>query len=295
MPRQREDRLVSSRLRRRAPLVLIALAAAAIALPLGAFAAHRFADVPDDNPFHADIDALADSKVTSGCGGGNFCPSANVTREQMAAFLNRLGALAPGKTPVVNAKTAQTAGDADKLDGLDSTAFLRTTDTIDADTLGGKSASAFLEAGPIVHTYGTSLWSFQGPADPNVTLVPWADRATWVGAGAADFSTMLSPTVPTSEHGVAYALQSVTYCTSGAPESYVTTASVQGFAPALTGTLVTDLTDATDRTAPGCHTLTDASPTAAEVVTLLLEIHLDAATELDVLRTTFTWVPLAAG
>jgi hypothetical protein len=257
-----------------------------------------------------------DSKVTSGCGGGNYCPTANVTREQMAAFLNRLGALGPGKTPVVNAKTAQTAQtaadantldgldstaflrttatiDADTLDGLDSTAFLRTTDTIDADTLGGKPASAFLEAGPIVHTYGASLWSFRGPADPNVTLVPWADRATWVGAGAADFWTMLSPTVPTSEHGVAYALQSVTYCTSGAPESFVTTASVQGFAPALTATLVIDLTDAADRTAPGCHTLTDATPTAAEVVTLLLEIHLDAATELDVLRTTFTWVPVA--
>ncbi len=88
------------------PLLLLTL----VAFPLGALASHQFGDVPDSNPFHADIDALADSGVTTGCGGGNFCPSANVTREQMAAFMNRLGALAPGKTPVVNA---------DKVDGLD--------------------------------------------------------------------------------------------------------------------------------------------------------------------------------
>jgi hypothetical protein len=79
-------------------------------------ASHQFSDVPDTNIYHADIDALADAGVTTGCGDGStFCPSAFVTREQMAAFMNRLGALAAGKTPVVNA---------DKLDGLDSTGFV---------------------------------------------------------------------------------------------------------------------------------------------------------------------------
>ena len=89
------------------PVLLLTL----VAFPLGALASHQFGDVPDSNPFHADIDALADSGVTTGCGGGNFCPSANVTREQMAAFMNRLGALQQGKTPVVNA---------DKVDGRSS-------------------------------------------------------------------------------------------------------------------------------------------------------------------------------
>jgi hypothetical protein len=83
---------------------------------MGAIASHQFADVPDSNLYRNDIDALVDSGVTSGCGGGNYCPSANGTRERMAAFLNRLGALAPGKTPVVNA---------DKLDGIDSTKYVR--------------------------------------------------------------------------------------------------------------------------------------------------------------------------
>ena len=91
--------------RRRRILTAAALVFALAAFPLGTAAIHQFTDVPDSNIYHNDIDALVDSGVTSGCGGGKYCPSAYVTREQMAAFLNRLGALAPEKTPVVNATT----------------------------------------------------------------------------------------------------------------------------------------------------------------------------------------------
>ncbi|HLE58901.1 MAG TPA: S-layer homology domain-containing protein [Candidatus Limnocylindria bacterium] len=96
-------------------LPILALALSLAAFPIGTLGSHQFADVPDSNVFHADIDAIADAGVTSGCGGGNYCPSAYVTRAQMAAFMNRLGALAAGKTPVVNA---------DKLDGFTSTDLL---------------------------------------------------------------------------------------------------------------------------------------------------------------------------
>lgn len=95
--------------------VAIIIAIIMLAVPAIVLASHQFSDVPASNPFHADIDALVDSGVTAGCGGGKYCPKAEVTREQMAAFLNRLGALAPGKTPVVNAAT---------VDGIDSSAFL---------------------------------------------------------------------------------------------------------------------------------------------------------------------------
>lgn len=95
------------RLRRPRGVLLAALAAAALAFPLGVLASHQFTDVPDSNPFHADIDAIADAGVTTGCGGGKYCPSANVTRAEMAAFMNRLGALQAGKTPVVNANTSR--------------------------------------------------------------------------------------------------------------------------------------------------------------------------------------------
>jgi glucose/arabinose dehydrogenase len=46
-----------------------------------------FADVPCSSPFAPWINELARRGVTSGCGGGNYCPSASVTRGQMAVFL----------------------------------------------------------------------------------------------------------------------------------------------------------------------------------------------------------------
>lgn len=91
------------RLRRPRGSLLVIVAVAMLAFPLGVLASHQFSDVPDSSQYHADIDAIADAGVTTGCGGGEYCPTANVTREQMAAFMNRLGALGPGKTPVVNA------------------------------------------------------------------------------------------------------------------------------------------------------------------------------------------------
>ena len=46
-----------------------------------------FADVPVGHPFHRFVEALYASGITGGCGGGNFCPDAPVTRGQMAVFL----------------------------------------------------------------------------------------------------------------------------------------------------------------------------------------------------------------
>ncbi|PKN93168.1 MAG: hypothetical protein CVU44_12125 [Chloroflexi bacterium HGW-Chloroflexi-6] len=48
-----------------------------------------FGDVPTTHPYAAWIEALADEGITSGCGGGNYCPDINVTRGQMAVFLLR--------------------------------------------------------------------------------------------------------------------------------------------------------------------------------------------------------------
>ena len=46
-----------------------------------------FGDVPTDHVFFQFIEALADSGITAGCGSGNFCPDAALTRGQMAVFL----------------------------------------------------------------------------------------------------------------------------------------------------------------------------------------------------------------
>jgi hypothetical protein len=50
-----------------------------------------FTDVPCASPFSKWINELANPAraITSGCGGGNYCPADPVTREQMAVFLLR--------------------------------------------------------------------------------------------------------------------------------------------------------------------------------------------------------------
>lgn len=46
-----------------------------------------FADVPSSYWAAAWIEQLAREGITSGCGGGNYCPDSLVTRAQMAVFL----------------------------------------------------------------------------------------------------------------------------------------------------------------------------------------------------------------
>ncbi len=48
-----------------------------------------FADVPASLSTSAWIEQLANEGITSGCGGGNYCPNNSVTRAQMAIFLLR--------------------------------------------------------------------------------------------------------------------------------------------------------------------------------------------------------------
>jgi len=56
----------------------------------------RYTDVPGSHPFHDFIGRLSARGVTLGCGGGDFCPDADVTREQMAIFVERaMGVFSP--------------------------------------------------------------------------------------------------------------------------------------------------------------------------------------------------------
>jgi hypothetical protein len=67
--------------------------------------APSFGDVPCSNPFAPWINEVAARGITGGCGGGNFCPGAAVTREQMAVFL-LLGVEGPGYSPPACAAAA---------------------------------------------------------------------------------------------------------------------------------------------------------------------------------------------
>jgi IPT/TIG domain/S-layer homology domain len=57
-----------------------------------------FADVPASSIYAAWIEELERQGLTAGCGGGNYCPDASVTRAQMAVFLLNT-AFGPGHVP----------------------------------------------------------------------------------------------------------------------------------------------------------------------------------------------------
>ncbi len=57
-----------------------------------------FLDVPGSTLFHGGVESIVRAKITAGCGGGNFCPTAPVTRAQMAVFLLK-GEHGSGYTP----------------------------------------------------------------------------------------------------------------------------------------------------------------------------------------------------
>src|SRR3712207_3891496 len=75
--------------RKRSALLTVILALCAALVPLGLFAASPFSDltggVRDPN-----IEAIYNAGVTKGCvPDQEYCPTANVTREEMASFLAR--------------------------------------------------------------------------------------------------------------------------------------------------------------------------------------------------------------
>jgi hypothetical protein len=77
--------------RQRRAVTAAALAVGVTLVPMIALGNHNFGDVPESNIFHTSIERVFDARIAAGCGGPNYCPGANVTREQMAAFLARTG------------------------------------------------------------------------------------------------------------------------------------------------------------------------------------------------------------
>lgn len=75
--------------------VVVALTAAAVALPaLPAWADNTFVD-DNTSIFEREIEAIAAAGITTGCGDDVFCPTRALTRGEMAAFLERAFELAP--------------------------------------------------------------------------------------------------------------------------------------------------------------------------------------------------------
>ncbi|HVF63173.1 MAG TPA: hypothetical protein VNE58_04170 [Casimicrobiaceae bacterium] len=133
--------------------------------PCAAFAAPPcagFGDVDALSIFCPNIEWIKNRNVTLGCGVGIYCPTASVTREQMAAFMNRLGtALTPVHLPVdsapgaidlgLNVVVCQTQDFA--VAGFPRRAY------VDASFNGTAPADVGLAADVVMSTNGGASWS----------------------------------------------------------------------------------------------------------------------------------------
>ena len=248
-------------MRSRLPLLVCALMlGAAVAFPLGVLASHQFSDVPNTNSFHADIDAIADAGVTTGCAPGKYCPKDYVTREQMAAFLNRLGALQAGKTPVVNAT---------KLDSRDSTDFLGVGDV------------QIVQVGDWIRT-GTS----------SIVIEEYVDATRATRGSAGDSVVQLRLQAPGRIDGQQYGLKSVQVCFANSPNAAVDETRV---AQSQTYNALYIIMDTTNHFigSGGCHTVSDPAPhVPLGGTTLQLFLNYSAAANANIGNVTTTWTPV---
>lgn len=74
-----------------------------LAASVGALAADRFSDVASDHPFHDEIGWMADSGISTGFPDSTFRPTNGVTRQAMAAFMQRVAGHDPEVEPIVHA------------------------------------------------------------------------------------------------------------------------------------------------------------------------------------------------
>jgi hypothetical protein len=196
--------------KRSAKTLLIALIAFATMIPVVANAAAGFVDVADSNVFVADIQWMADNGITQGCNpptNDMFCPSDNVTREQMAAFMHRLA----------------------------------TSQSVDAGTLNGLADTAFIEHGTLVTTKGGTAWQ------PHALAPTTFSRNVVDTTASGDGKAIMALSAPTTIGGVEYGLATVEMCIqvfgSGAlvTDVFVSRQNADGSAT----TILTDTTDRT--------------------------------------------------
>lgn len=134
---------------RRRVITSLLVAVFVLAVPALVLANHQYSDVPTASTFHDDIENLTGAAITTGCGGGNYCPSNPVTRAQMAGFLNRgLGSSTAGEgfLPVSEAATTYIAT-VDLRPGAVSggTAYVSVSGDVSLiDTVGGCPCLAFI-------------------------------------------------------------------------------------------------------------------------------------------------------
>jgi len=214
---------------RRVAAVVLALA---IGVPASVLAADVFNDVPGTGSFHDEIGALAGAGITAGCGGGNFCPTTTITREQEAAFLNRalprvartlvpITMIAPSTLTEVGAVAIQVGGTNSLAIGANQFVKVDATFTFYTPAAGAPGLcpciflvrleeDAFSDGGTDGFHYGTILVG-QSQQIVSVSRVfeatpgvhNYTVRMTWTGSGSMNtgFGSVIATTIPFGSDG----------------------------------------------------------------------------------------------
>ena len=181
-----------------------------LALPGMALASHQFNDVLNGHPFHDDISAVAQAGIAAGFPDGGYHPSDPVTRQAMAAFMNR------GLGHIV----------------MDTDAFTETAE-ISVDALYGASGYAAvreitIEVPGVANGFGAQQWvyllgrvlfvSSMGPSNG----CPCGFQARFFDATANDYTpgtyaTFYNPTA--TVHGYTLDVDALVLATPG-PHTY---------------------------------------------------------------------------
>ena len=241
---------------------LAALAALLVLAPAAAFASGgRFVD-DEQSIFEPSIEWLADAGVTVGCNppdNDRFCPTDNVTRGQMAAFMQRFAAFLGAEDGVVSSAD-------------------------DAASVGGVPAGSLVTHDEIVMTHSTSTLT-ANEANPPSSLQAFASGNIVSGDGAV----MIALTGPASLGGVSYGLQSIEYCIENpSGGAYVDIVRVDEEGPFQGGVF-----DGTDRPDDGCYSL-DVNRSGSSGYAITLTVAGGAGASLRVSGATSTWAPTTA-
>jgi hypothetical protein len=233
--------------RRALPLLLATFLVALV--PLATLAANPFIDLVPGSVHNANIDAIYNAGITTGCvPNAEYCPTDLVTRQEMASFLARTAGL--GSNPpvanaatavnavnaqsAVNAQNATSAGNADTLDGYDANGLVRV-----ARGTGGTALITATLGGTAQYQTGASLTlAVPGPGFVLVTGASTAATASTTcngsnGGRACTFAARLRDTGA-----------------GGSASPYLTTVvtATANFADSLTPTYVSPVIAAGERT-----------------------------------------------
>jgi hypothetical protein len=151
-------------------VVLLVVVPVALALP--------FNDVPAGYWAFAAIDRISNLHITAGCGSGKFCPEQNVTRAQMAGFINNLTkAWTDQNEPYIMSVENKNNGSGQSGDGIIAKSYAGVG-------LKGESTN-------YIGVYGSSTTHWSGWFDNGIRISdsPWhgiqIDDANWAGVWVA--------------------------------------------------------------------------------------------------------------